>query len=163
MNRDGSGVTQLTINTDYDCCPDWQPTTPTSRSTEAQEATVTSGPNASLEPWFALIAAVALIAAILAPVAYVVGRKTRQSVSPAGLFEVSAGVPSVGKTVILEVAPDHTVRSLIETLTSTLNLPKGKAYAVEYAGKLIRQPDLGKSLATLGIREGSRLSLRVVD
>jgi len=164
MNRDGSGVTQLTNNTDDDCCPDWQPTTPTSRSTETQEVTVTSGPNASLEQWFALIAAVALIAAILAPVASVLGRRTRQSkVAPAAMFEVSASIPSAGKTVTLEVAPDHTIGSLVETIVSTLNLSKGRTYAVEYAGRLISQPEFGKSLAAFGIKEGSALSLRVVE
>lgn len=81
----------------------------------------------------------------------------------AGLFEVSVSVPSVGKTVTLEVAPNHTIGSLVESLTATLDLSEDKAYAVEYEGRLISQADFGKSLATLGIKEGSKLSLRVVE
>lgn len=79
------------------------------------------------------------------------------------LFEVSVSVPSVGKTVALEVAPNHSVGSLVETLTSTLELPSGRAYAIEYAGTLISQQDFGKTLGALGIREGSKLGLRVEE
>jgi len=105
---------------------------------------------------------------VLAPLAYVLGRRARKSVSVAepsraGPFEVSVNVPSAGKTVSIEAGPDHTVGSLVDTLMSTLNLPAGKAYAVEYTGKLISRPDFGKSLATFGINEGSKLSLRVVE
>jgi hypothetical protein len=106
--------------------------------------------------------------AVLAPAAYVVGRRTRKPVSAAepprtGLFEVSVTVPSVGKTVSIEAGPDHTIGSLVDTLISTLNLPKNRAYTVEYAGKLVSQPDFGKTLATFGIKEGSKLSLRVLE
>ena len=78
-------------------------------------------------------------------------------------FDVPVNVPSVGKTVTLEVSPDHTVGSLVESVASTLKLPKGRTYAVEYGGKLIGQSEFGKTLATFGINEGSRLSLRVVE
>jgi hypothetical protein len=101
-----------------------------------------------------LVVAVAVIGSFV-----VRRRKTTQG----GLFEVSTGVPSVGKTVTLEVATDHTLRSLVETLISTLNLPKDRAFAVECGGKLISQAEFGKSLGTFGIKEGSKLSLRVVE
>jgi hypothetical protein len=105
---------------------------------------------------------------VLAPLAYVLGRRARRPVSVTelprtGLFEVSVTVPSVGKTVSIEAGPDHTVRSLVDTLMSTLELPKDKRCVLDYAGKLIGQQDFGKSLAALGIKEGSKLSLRVVE
>lgn len=109
-----------------------------------------------------------VIIAVVFTYSVVTRKRTRERVSPAapvpaGIFEVSVSVPSVSKTVTLEVAPDHTVGSLVESVASTLNLPKGRAYAVEYAGKLLSKPDFGESLATLGIKEGSKLSLRVVQ
>ena len=82
---------------------------------------------------------------------------------PSFVFEVSVSVPSAAKTVTLEVAADHTVGSLVETVTSALNLPKGRAYAVEYGGKLISRGDFGKLLSTFGIKESSKLSLRIVE
>jgi hypothetical protein len=118
---------------------------------------------------FSMMDALLLVAlVVLVPVAYVVGRRTRKPVSVAelpraGLFEVSVNVPSAGKTVSIEAGPDHTVGSLVESLASTLNLPKGKAYTVEYAGKLISQADFGRTLGVFGIKEGSKLSFRVID
>jgi hypothetical protein len=135
-------------------------------------------------PLYILISVTLLALVIVAAGAYVLGRRTRKpapAIQPTSTyegrfrplsrieiarslpFEVSVSVPSVGKTVALEVAPDHTVGSLVETLASTLGLPKNRAYAVEHAGKLIGQPDFGKSIATFAIKEGSKLSLRVVD
>ena len=124
-----------------------------------------SATNAQL-PNFTVVFLVAL--AILVPAAYVASRRARRPSSiveakRAGLFDISVGVPSVGKTVTLEAAPDHTVGSLVETLISTINIPKDKRCVLDYAGKLIGQQDFGKSLAALGIKEGSKLSLRVVE
>jgi hypothetical protein len=46
---------------------------------------------------------------------------------------------------------------------STLELPKDTRCVLDYAGKLIGQQDFGKSLAALGIKEGSKPSLRVME
>jgi hypothetical protein len=104
---------------------------------------------------------------VLAPLAYVLGRRTRPvpvaEHAPTGLFTVTVSVPSVDKTVTIEVAPGHTVGSLVESLASTLKLPKDRTYVVEYAGKVVGQPDFRKTLGVLGIKEGSKLSLRVVE
>jgi hypothetical protein len=130
--------------------------TATQMSTRTETVPVLFG---SLSLTYALL----LIAlASVGVVAYVVGRRTRKPVSEpsrTGLFEVSVTVPSVGKTVSIEAGPDHTIGSLVESLASTLNLPKGKAYAVEYEGGLISQSDFGRTLGALGIKEGSKLTL----
>lgn len=176
MNGDGSGQVNLTNDGTDNREPDWQPVERIVKTSSAQTETeqplsIQTQPEAAKSVAWPLSGSWALVLAalvVLATVAYVVGRRTQQSVSaakvaPVALFEVSASVPSVGKTVTLEVAPDHTVGSLVETLTSTLDLPKGRAYAVEYEGRLISRAESGKTLATFGIKEGSKLSLRVVD
>lgn len=84
-------------------------------------------------------------------------------VLPSGLFEVSVAVPSVHRTVTLEVASNHTVGSLIEAVAMTLNLPRERKHALEHAGKVISQTDFGKSLGVLGIKEASKPTLRVVE
>jgi hypothetical protein len=105
---------------------------------------------------------VVAVGAIIGLAVYALSMRSRirRPLSVAGLFEVSVSVPSVGKNVTLEVAPDHNVGSLVDSVASTLNLPKGKGYVVEYAGKLISRPDFGKTLGDLGIKEGSKLTLR---
>jgi hypothetical protein len=148
------------------------PPSPSQTQTAQPQTATTMQPNVSpfLGPDLTTIALSVLTIGIMIGLAvYGVSkrRRTRRPISEeatqAGLFEVSVGVPSVGKTVTLEVAPDHTLGLLVETLVSTLDLRGDKRYAVEYAGRLIGQPDFGKTLAKLGIKEGSKLSLRVVE
>ena len=91
------------------------------------------------------------------------GTADATKVIAASVFEVSVNVPSVGKTVKLEVASDHSVGELMETLISTLNLARSRAYALGHAKQLISKTDFGKTLGTLGIKEGSKLSLRVIE
>jgi hypothetical protein len=87
----------------------------------------------------------------------------KETLKETSLFDVLVSAPPVGKTVTLEVAPDHTLGSLVDTITSTLKLPKGKAFAIEHDGRLIEQADFGKTLGNLGIKETSKLTLRVVE
>jgi hypothetical protein len=115
----------------------------------------------------------ALPLAILVPLAVLIGfiiaRRIRRPISitraaaESPLFDVAINVPSVGKTVTLELAPDHTVGSLVETLISTLNLPRDKAFVLDYGGRLIGQSDFGRTLDVLGITDTSKLSLLVVE
>jgi len=141
-------------------------TAPPPQTATAVQPTVSAPPpGPDLTPIALSVLAVCAIIG-LAIYALSIHRRTQVSVAevgPAGTFEVSVNVPSMGKTVALEVAPDHTVGSLVESVTSALDLPKGRAYAVEYAGRLISQPDFGKSLAAFGMKQESNLTLRVVE
>jgi hypothetical protein len=141
-------------------------TIPTTRTVTSMQPTVSPPPTGpDLTP---IALTVLSICAISGLAMYALSIRRRRQVSAAevghnGTFEVSVSAPSVGKTVTLEVAPDHAAGSLVETLISTLGLPKGKAYAIEYEGKVISQIEFGKTLASFGIKEGSKLSLRVVE
>jgi hypothetical protein len=159
-------------NTEDSC--DWSVSLQITMATAVIVTTAPAPPTATaVQPSSAFVLGPELTYATFVAVGAIVGlavyalsmrRRTRRQLSvsevtSAGHFEVSIGIPSVGRTVTLETAPDHTIGSLVETLISTLNLPTGKTYAVEYGGKLISQGDFGKSLAAFRIKEGSKLRL----
>lgn len=116
-------------------------------------------------PWIVLVAIGAVIGFLVVRRRGGAGKQVSatQVMIPPEAFDISVTVPSVGKTVTLEVASDHTMKSLVETIVSTLNLPKDRTYTVEHAGEHINPPGFGKSLGNLGISERSKLTLRAVE
>lgn len=173
MNADGSDQARVTITRDDSLVeePDWQPIVASHTTSEHQNTSSASGVYATEPQYYDIVVflgAALAVAVVLVSVAVVISRRGRREltrVEPTliGPFDILVSVPSVGKTVTLEVASDHTLGSLVETTVSTLKLPKDMIYAIEYAGRLLSQQDSGKSLGSLGIKEGSELTLRVVE
>jgi len=66
---------------------------------------------------------------------------------------------ATNKAVRIEVDPNHTVGSVLETVVGGLGLPKDRAYALVSGNKELGPDSYPMTLQAAGIRSGDKLDL----
>ncbi len=104
-------------------------------------------------------AIIGLATAVMATSVYFAMRK-RRVVQPTAIsqaIEIAIDVPEVGKTLMLDAEPNHTIKSIVEAVVEGLDLPKDGQYTL-----MLGQTKFGAEIQSItvkeaGIKHGDRL------
>lgn len=74
-------------------------------------------------------------------------------------MEVMVSDVSTNKSVRIEVAPNHTIGSILETVVNGLGLPRDRAYSLVLGGKELGPDTYVGTLESMGIRDGDQMDI----
>jgi len=74
-------------------------------------------------------------------------------------MEVMVSDVSTNKSVRVEIAPNHTVGSILETVVNGLGLPRDRAYSLVLGGKELGPETYANTVQSMAIRDGDQMDL----